>query len=271
MDSVKKNKKHLDGNDNYSDKAALAESLAEQLRMAGRVQRDFLPSHFPNSDQLRWAAIFQPAEWVSGDIYDVARLDEHHIGFYIADAVGHSMPAALLTMFLKQALVMRETVGSEYRIFEPQQAIGNLNLRMAQQNLSGCQFATCCYCILNIQTFELTFSRAGHPYPLLIRAGENIRQLELRGSLLGVFQQAKFAQQKVQLQRGDKLVLYSDGAEPFVGSVDDNSDLHFTNEFYEIAYLPIEQMFEGFERLVDSQQPAPSQVDDITLVGLEIV
>ncbi|MCJ7730115.1 MAG: SpoIIE family protein phosphatase, partial [Sedimentisphaerales bacterium] len=86
------------------DKAAMS-SLTEQLRLAGQVQRDFLPSYLPDNDRLRWAAIFLPAECVSGDIYDVARLDEQHIGFYIADVVGHGMPAALLTIFIKQALV----------------------------------------------------------------------------------------------------------------------------------------------------------------------
>ena len=85
------------------------DNLTEQLRLAGMVQRDFLPAHLPNSDAAQWAVTFIPAEWVSGDIYDVARIDEQHIGFYIADAVGHSMPAALLTIFIKQAMVLRET------------------------------------------------------------------------------------------------------------------------------------------------------------------
>jgi serine phosphatase RsbU (regulator of sigma subunit) len=43
----------------------------------------------------------RPAGYVSGDLYDVMRLDEKHVGFYMADAVGHGMPAALLTMFMK--------------------------------------------------------------------------------------------------------------------------------------------------------------------------
>ena len=105
--------------ENITDAQAFADNMAEQLRMAGLVQRDFLPSQLPNSDRLRWAAIFLPAEWVSGDIYDIVRIDEQHIGFYVVDVVGHGMPAALLTIFLKQALVMRETTGNSYRIFSP--------------------------------------------------------------------------------------------------------------------------------------------------------
>jgi len=127
---------------------SLVNNLAEQLRLAGLVQQDFLPTQLPNTDEIRWAAVFLPAEWVSGDIYDIVRIDEQHIGFYVADVVGHGMPAALLTIFLKQALVMRETVKNNYHIFSPAEVMKNLNVRMAAQKLSGYQFATCCYCLL---------------------------------------------------------------------------------------------------------------------------
>ena len=73
----------------------LADNLTEQLRLAGLVQQDFLPAKLPNTDEIRWSTIFLPAEWVSGDIYDIVRIDEQHIGFYVADIVGHGMPAAL--------------------------------------------------------------------------------------------------------------------------------------------------------------------------------
>ncbi|NIA17307.1 MAG: SpoIIE family protein phosphatase, partial [Planctomycetes bacterium] len=196
---------------------AVAGEMANQLQMAGRLQRDFLPAVLPNSEHLRWSAVFLPADWVSGDIYDVVRLDENHIAFYIADAVGHSMPAALLTIFLKQAIVMRQTIGSEYEIFTPAEVMTNLNRRIIQQHFSGCQFVTCCYCLLNTDTFELTYARAGHPYPILIRNGTFPEQLQIRGPLLGIFENSEFAQETVRLNPCDKFILYSDGAEPLIG------------------------------------------------------
>ncbi len=256
---------------NFTDAQAFANNLAEQLRMAGLVQRDFLPTHLPNCDQLRWATIFLPAEWVSGDIYDVARVDEQHIGFYVADVVGHGMPAALLTIFLKQALVMRETIGNKYRIFSPAEVVKNLNLRMTGQKLSGYQFATCCYCLLNTKTLQLTYARAGHSYPILIRAKEQPRQLEIQGLLLGIFEQAEYIQQTIQLEPGDKFLLYSDGAEPFVGNTDDSAGFNFGKEFCEIKDLPIVEMFDKLNTLAQNKQIAPSEVDDITIIGLEIL
>jgi sigma-B regulation protein RsbU (phosphoserine phosphatase) len=249
----------------------LVDNLTDQLRLAGLVQQDFLPSKLPNTDETRWAKVFLPAEWVSGDIYDAVRVDERHIGFYVADVVGHGMPAALLTIFLKQALVMRETVGNYYRVFSPAEVVKNLNLRMTAQKLSGCQFATCCYCLLNIETLQLTYARAGHPYPVVIRLGEPPRQLEVGGTLLGVFEQADYVQETVQLQPGDKLLLYSDGAEPFIGSFDDQGHFDFYEEFCKTTDLPIVEALDSLNILMKNREIAPSEIDDMTLLGLEIL
>jgi phosphoserine phosphatase RsbU/P len=249
---------------------ALMDNLTEQLRLAGLVQQDFLPTQLPNTDKIKWASVFLPAEWVSGDIYNAVRIDEKHIGFYVADVVGHGMPAALLTIFLKQALVMRTTVDNTYHIFSPSEVMSNLNKRMAAQKLSGYQFATCCYCLLNTESLELTFARAGHPYPVLIRQGQEPKQLEVRGSLLGVFKEAEYFEDKVQLQPGDKILLYSDGAEPFIGSYDDLTGFHFMKEFIELKDMQITEMMDKFNMLAQNQNIDPSEVDDITTLGLEI-
>ncbi len=247
----------------------LVENISEQLRMAGLVQRDFLPASLPNTEKTRWAATFLPAEWVSGDIYDAARIDEEHIGFYVVDAVGHAMPAALLTIFLKQALVMRQTNGNEYKILEPSQVIQTLNEKMAAQKLSGYQFATACYCLLNINSLELTYSRAGHPYPVLIRDGQP-QQLEIQGPLLGIFDQSIYPQQTIQLQPGDKLLIYSDGAEPFIGGVDEDRGFVFNDEFLEAMKLPAVELIDALNNLARNKKISPSEVDDITALALEI-
>ncbi len=249
----------------------LADNLTEQLRLAGLVQQDFLPAKLPNTNEVQWASIFLPAEWVSGDIYDIARIDEQHIGFYVADIVGHGMPAALLTIFLKQALVMRETIDNNYRIFSPVEVMRNLNLRMAAQKLSGYQFATCCYCLLNTKTLQLTYSRAGHPYPILIRPGKEPEQLQTRGSLLGIFEQAEYVQGTLQLQPGDKLLLYSDGIESSIGRFDDNGSFGFNDEFCNIKDSQLLDMVDSINTDIQNQTIDPAELDDITLIGLEIL
>ncbi len=257
--------------DPHQEQGTLVDGLKEQLRLAGLVQRDFLPAHLPNSGEIEWAATFLPAEWVSGDIYDIARIDEQHIGFYVADAVGHSMPAALLTIFIKQALVMRQTVGRNYRIFAPAEVVTNLNQKMVGQKLSGYQFATCCYGLLNTKTRQVTFARAGHPYPILLRAGQPPQQVQTRGSLLGIFENAEFVQHTIQLQQGDRLLLYSDGAEPLIGSLRDQTGFQFTDEFLALTDASITDIIDRLTELAASRETDPAEVDDLTVIGLHIL
>ena len=243
--------------------------LAEQLEMAGRVQRNFLPARLPNSEHLRFSALFRPAEWVSGDIYDVRRLDETHIGFYIADAVGHSMPAALLTIFIKQAMIMRQTYDNTWQIFPPRQVISNLNLQMIEQELQGCLFSTACYFLLNTETMETQWARAGHPYPVLIRDGRP-KMLESRGGLLGVFEQTQFEEHSLQLCPGDKLLLYSDGAEPLIGTGKD-AEFNFHFSFIDLCSLPADELIAALDHQADTYRPAPGQKDDITALALQVL
>ncbi|HEV57552.1 MAG TPA: hypothetical protein ENN87_08645 [Phycisphaerales bacterium] len=254
-----------------SGPTGLGTDTLEQLKMAGEVQRSFLPHRLPDSDRLRWAVLFRPAEWVSGDIYDVQRLDEQHIGFYIADAVGHSMPAALLTMFLKHAIILRETRDNDYRLFPPVEVLRQANDRMAAQELAGCLFATCCYGLLNFRTLQLTFARAGHPYPILIRPGQEPQQLECRGGLLGVFPQADFQQRSVQLASGDKVLLTSDGCEPLVGSCDAEGRFRFTEAFCSLTDLGIEEFMERFDHMAETHTGPAHERDDMSAVGLEVL
>ena len=261
---------HLDNESHHICQSNISEDTQHQLEMAGHVQRNFLPSQLPNTEKFHWATVFRPADWVSGDIYDITRLDEQHIGFYLADAVGHSMPAALLTMFLKQATVMRETIGNDYYVFQPWEVMKTLNLRMSEQELAGCLFATSFYATLNIESLKLKYARAGHPYPVLIRE-DKVIQLQSRGGLLGVFPEAEFEQQSIQLQPHDKLFIYSDGGEPLVGETEDDTSFLFTERFQEICHLPIDQMLSAYEKMAEERHFGPGEVDDITAIGLEIL
>ena len=91
----------------------------QELRLASRLQRDFLPKQLPTAGDVRFHALYRPATWVCGDVYDVQRLDEAVIGFYLADAVGHGVAAGLLTMFIKQAITGKLIYQDGYVIVPP--------------------------------------------------------------------------------------------------------------------------------------------------------
>src|SRR5439155_26981566 len=116
--------------------------LDEELRLAARLQQDFLPKTLPQVGPVHFHTLFRPAGYVSGDLYDVMRLDEKRVGFFIVDAVGHGVPAALLTMYIKRALICKEIGPTGYRLLDPAESMRRLNDALIEQNLSQATFCT---------------------------------------------------------------------------------------------------------------------------------
>jgi len=243
--------------------------VSEEMQLAARLQRDFLPKGHPELPGIRFATVYRPASWVSGDIYDIARLDEDHIGFYVADAVGHGMPAALLTMFIKRAVVTKKISGHSYSLVEPCEVVGQLNNDMVNQGLSDFQFATCCYSILNFRTLKLRVANAGHPMPMRFDRDGRSEELDVSGTLLGVFEDQKYKTREFQLKPGDKLLIYSDGVElAFVNNGPDEP-LRFRSEFEYLANCDIETMCEKLVEIIENEQGSLHPRDDVTIVALE--
>lgn len=189
------------------------QQIDAELELARRIQRSFLPRTLPDMPPLRFAVHYRPCGRVGGDFYDVFRLDEDHVGFYVADAMGHGMPASLLTIYVKKGVRAKEIFGSQYRLVLPDEVLYRLNQDMLEQALSESPFITMIYGLFNRRTGTLTLARAGHPYPVHVPRGGAVVTWQLPGSLLGVFD-TRFPAQSWQLQPGDRLVLYSDGLVP---------------------------------------------------------
>jgi len=245
--------------------------LDEELRLAARLQQDFLPKSLPRVGNIRFHTLFRPAGHVSGDLYDVMRLDESHIGFYMADAVGHGMPAALLTMFLKQALVTKEIQPGGYRLLEPSQTMARLNEALVEQNLAHATFATALYGYVNTKTMQLTFARGGHPNPLLLKSGGELQSLDADGSLLGIFPGEQFGQTTVALAPGDKLFVYSDGIELAFSEGETLDTNRWRVELQKRRDLSTEQIIGALGEHIDRvSQNTNRKSDDLTVIALEV-
>jgi serine phosphatase RsbU (regulator of sigma subunit) len=244
--------------------------LDEEMRLAARLQVDFLPRTLPVVNGCSFHVLFRPATYVSGDIYDVARLDEHHVGFYVADAVGHGMPAALLTIYIKRALKAKVVTEEGYRIVPPGEALGALNEDMLAQHLSLCQFVTMAYGILNTQTLELQYARAGHPLPLHLKRDGVVTELEADGALLGVFPNEVFVLQKVQLEPGDGLLIYSDGFETAFSDAGGEVNPRYREEFAKLAGDQPEGRLQNLAKALDEQEGSLHPRDDLTAVLLAV-
>ncbi len=244
--------------------------LDEEMRLAARLQRDFLPKALPRIGPLCFHTLYRPAGYVSGDIYDVTRLDEEHIGFFIADAVGHGMPAALLTMFLKRALVTKEIRPDGYRLTSPAEALQHLNRSLLEQNLSNATFATALYGIINTSTLSVTFARGGHPNPILLEREGELRDIEADGGLLGIFPDGDFSERTLQLGPGDRLLLYTDGIEVAFTDEKTMDTERWRSELHCRRQLDTDALLTDLVRHIDNNCGSLAPKDDLTMVVLEV-
>ncbi len=198
--------------------------IDEEMKLAGRLQRDFLPDLSEPIQGVRFGSIYRPATWVSGDMFDVFRIDEHHTGVYLADAVGHGMAAGLLTMFIKRIIMPKRIHAHGYEVVSPSTVLATLNDALAEKELPNCQFVTGCYGVIDHRAGTFTFARGGHPYPLLVTADGVASHLTVPGGLLGLFVGAEFPERVVQLDPGDKVVLLTDGIEHVLPNAEYNDE-----------------------------------------------
>lgn len=185
---------------------AKKERLERELELARQVQQNMLPRIFPLLPGVAFYARNEPARQVGGDFYDVFLLDADRVGIVIADVSDKGMPAALF-MALTRSLVRAEAP----REHSPEIVLRRVH-RLLREVAEPTQFVTLFYGVLDLTARELTYVRAGHDYPLLVR-GESFRLLDAPGTLLGMLDEDEIFLQEatVELARGDHLVLYTDG------------------------------------------------------------
>lgn len=248
------------------------EQLDQEMSLAGRLQRDFLPRGSLEFGRARFATVYRPASWVSGDMFDIVRVSDRHVGVYVADAVGHGMAAGLLTMFIKRATVPKRMDNGMEIVLSPSEVIAALNDALVDQRLPSCQFVTAGYAVLDLATMTLVSARGGHPYPLVIRATGEVEEIESTGGLLGVFKGEEFPQAEVSLTAGDKVIFYTDGVElGFQKKGDAGFDATvYRSVFRELAAAPVDEMLGSIVRRLDAETGSLDPKDDVTIVGMEI-
>ncbi|MDA1077197.1 MAG: SpoIIE family protein phosphatase, partial [Proteobacteria bacterium] len=203
------NKSH----DEMSDLVALLQSQADvinrDLQRAEIIQRSLLPHDVPDLGDFNVRTLYRPGNTVGGDLYDAVVIDEKHLALVVADAAGHGVSAAMLSVLFKNEIHLQDaSTGVPYR---PGWALSRINTSLCTNQPAPGGFLTAAYCLLDIKERKLTIASAGHPPVVWLHADGSVDQIGHTGAALGLDADATYEEHELTLQPNDRVLLYTDG------------------------------------------------------------
>ncbi len=192
-------------------------TLDEDLKAAAGIQRSLLPRAIPDIKNLTIAWKFIPSYMIGGDIFNVFRLDEDHVGLYMIDVSGHGVPSALITVSVSQMLqpdsgyTTKRKIDAPpgYEIVPPKTVLQTLDHEYPIDRFD--KYFTIVYMIIDTKNGTLTYSSAAHPPPVILRRRGGLELLDKGGTIIGLDGLVPFDEGEKVLQQGDRIILYTDG------------------------------------------------------------
>ncbi|MCI7008567.1 MAG: SpoIIE family protein phosphatase [Parabacteroides sp.] len=243
------------------------EEIQYDLNVAREIQQSILPKvfqAFPESAPFDIYATMNAAKAVGGDFYDFFMVDEHHLGFTIADVSDKGVPAAIFMAISRT--VIRATA---LRQHSPATCLSESNNLLCNESVNG-MFVTVFYAILNIHTGDVVYSNGGHNRPVWIRKGGTAEMLPVTGNMaLGVMPGLPYQERAIHLEPGDSLFLYTDGISEAMnprGELFGDERLMATCSA--MSSVSAKEMIGQMEQRVDAFVDGATQHDDMTMLSL---
>ncbi len=241
--------------------------LEEEMMLARKIQRTFLPASFPRVEGLDIYASAVPSKLVGGDYFDVLDMGDGRLMFAVADVAGKGVPAGLLMSMLQASL--------RTQITENGLAVGKILHkinRLVYESTDPEQFATFFLCTIDMLQRTLTFSNAGHNYPIIVRKDGTWELLKDGGLILGVMGGVTFDEGRTPLEPGDMLFCYTDGV---TEARDANDEEYGEDRLIELVrslrYEPsAREVISAVQRSVMEFTGGAEQADDMTILVLKM-
>lgn len=243
-----------------------ARRIDADLKIGHDIQYSVIPTDFPVNQPYKLFAGMYTAKEVGGDFYDFFKVDDTHMAILIADVSGKGITAALYMMTAKT--LIKELVMT---FKDPAEAIERANQTLAKgKNKVSFMFVTVFLAVYNLETGELVCVNAGHNPPLLKTADGKWEYQKIKHSVaLGISMKAKYANVSLQLNKGDSILLYTDGVTEAMNWNNEQYGEKRLKEFLDEIPDEPQQVVEGLrDELADYRKDFP-QSDDITMLMLK--
>jgi sigma-B regulation protein RsbU (phosphoserine phosphatase) len=248
----------------------IKQNLIEQdLKAAAAIQQSLLPAGAPHIEGIEAAWQFEPCEQIGGDIFNLVELDEDHVGVYMLDVCGHGVPAAFMAVAASQFLRGgRGLLGKKTGALPTEKIVQKLDRAFPLERFDS-YFSILCVKV-NVKAGSLSYSSAGHPPLILLRADGRTELLDQHGPVIGSGSGIPFGHEEKVLLRNDKLLLYTDGIYEGRNLA---GDVFGKDRFYEVIEknreLPIRKLVDAVFATVENFRQGAKPDDDISLLGVE--
>ncbi|NTV88796.1 MAG: SpoIIE family protein phosphatase [Clostridiales bacterium] len=190
--------------------------LVEDLEYARDIQKAMLPAAMLNYQDVLFYSVYMPAERLSGDFFDIFKIDEQHVGFYISDVSGHGVPAAMLTVYLKQCIEARKAFDKNSDLISfPSVVMRSLFESFNHANFKDETYFVVIYAIYNTSTRRLIYCSAGmNAPPVIIKANGEVSEVMIKGlpiCRIKDIYEVEYMDTFLDLGKGDKILFYTDG------------------------------------------------------------
>lgn len=176
-----------------------------ELNIASAIQMNLLPKDFPDTPDIALHAFVKPAKEVGGDLYDF-KIKDGYLYFLIGDVSGKGVPAALVMSITKEAFNLLDGMNLELDTL-----VSYVNDAVSADNKSG-MFVTLFVGRLDLETGKFEYCNAGHNPAVILGPDGSARYLDVKPNIaLGVFDGFPYQKQSMQLDRGTRILLYTDG------------------------------------------------------------
>lgn len=242
--------------------AEAAARIDRELEYAKQIQLSALPAKFPANDKYSIYAQMIAAKEVGGDFYDFYNINDNTIAFLVADVSGKGIPAAMFMMTAKT--IIKDLAESGLEVNE---IFTRANEKLCENNDSG-MFVTAWMGILNTETGLLKFANAGHNPPLLKKKDGSVEFLRSRASLvLAGMEGVCYRVNEVQLSKGDRLFLYTDGVTEATNTTEKLfSEERLIEYMSKNSNLSAVDLLHGLKANIDEFVGEAPQFDDITML-----
>jgi serine phosphatase RsbU (regulator of sigma subunit) len=184
---------------------SLVAERTEQMARAAKVQAGLLPASPMVADGFEVAAFFAPAREISGDFFDWYLPEPRRLAVTLGDVMGKGLPAAILMATVRAALRSAAQVGTVEDGVRMAAGVMAAALEVNQA------YVTLFHGLFDASTGDLHYIDAGHGHARLLRAAGGQELLPARGAPIGLLPEMSFSPGLVRLEKGDTLVVFSDG------------------------------------------------------------